>query len=516
MEITQHETGGQIIFDKGDFLSGLNPQYTTSVGGSERLTGLSAASEFNPYRFLGYACPGSEPTDATGVAIATSYLKNGFSSGAYGYFIGGALIHKYTLLTNTFVNDTAGKGFPRTITGTSPTVEDIIEYNIGTTTYGFTTLNNSTVGDLCRFTLDGSPSVFIDDYLTNASYLNYAGWNKDVPHPVVIGTDDIMYVGNGNVLDGIDGQDGANGTHFAGALTLPKGYVISSFAKLKDTLVIYAYKATSASGGSFYLSESTAFFWDYLSLDPTSVVDLNDNYVRGGFEYNGTVGCFTSGRRGDISSLREARLKLWNGTVFETVSEYIRYTPSNGGVEIKGNMIQWAASNGTNIEIFSYGSPFKGMPNVLNKIARGTGNSPGMLKSFTPQSQLVSTGVTTSGGLDVLSASTYSDSAIMSTELAEPAFSVGRMGRAKFVKVIFKGNTTGGRGLSVSLYDRYASQTEFIANLEAITATNRIKEYEVTKEFEALSLSLVWSAGSGATTAPIVAKVIVDFENINI
>ena len=127
-------TSNKIIFGREDWLAGLHPQYT-ATGNYAQAGGNYAATQrcFNPFRFLGYACPGYNPTAITKSSVLSALVRNGFNNGAYAYLLeGGAKIHRLTIASNALLDDAGGVGFPHTIThGAHTTIvgNDCVLYN---------------------------------------------------------------------------------------------------------------------------------------------------------------------------------------------------------------------------------------------------------------------------------------------------------------------------------------------------------------------------------------------------
>src|SRR3990167_4526518 len=120
-KISQNSTGGVIRFDANDFLSNLYPQYQTSVNAAPGYISnqILVETAFNPFRYLGYAAPGFNPTDLTTVSVMTGLGRNvtvaSESSTDYAYVIcDNERINRIDIVNNTFSN--AGS-WPHTITG---------------------------------------------------------------------------------------------------------------------------------------------------------------------------------------------------------------------------------------------------------------------------------------------------------------------------------------------------------------------------------------------------------------
>ena len=80
---------------------------------------------------------------------------------------------------------------------------------------------------------------------------------KTSPHPMMVGDDDILYIGSGNYVHAYDGATGANGTFIQRFSLSPAGFVVKSFAKIENyqSFSLY-YNNTNSS----YLGQSKAYF----------------------------------------------------------------------------------------------------------------------------------------------------------------------------------------------------------------------------------------------------------------
>lgn len=416
-QITQNENGGVIRWDEQDWQAGLIPQFGVGTTTATNVSGFASATGIDPFRRPGYAYPGVNPNDSTNVSVVDAVIKNGalYGGGSTGlaYLIsGGTKLHQFTTSTATLTNDIgSGGNWPHTITphGHSGAIgSDVAVYHQGTTPYLFYSWYDGTDWDVGRYDLS---STFDDDYMSTVPTTpladnwggvdtnDYLTQGQGIPHPMIVGDDNILYIGNGKDLASL------NNTTFNGsALDLPNGYVITSFAKLPNFLVIFAYLKTGAN--SSYKSSSTAFFWNYVDSSFSYAYPLKGNYVNGGFNYKSTVGCFVTGQTSYIGSSKDSKLLLWDGSVFKTVFNFTDDIPGHGGVEAFDDVIMWNSSG----KIYEYGSPHIGLvagtPANIISVLDGT-TAEGMLKNFSSSRNMASAGTTTSGGLQNLNGDYY-------------------------------------------------------------------------------------------------------------
>lgn len=530
--INTTKTGGVISFGPQDWLSGLYPQYQSTINATPGFISnqLLVASAFHPYRNLGYAAPGFDATDLTNVSVVTDVLRNvcfGYEgSTEYAYTIGANdRLHRIDIINKTLSN--AGS-WPHSISGAgAETGNDCITYssNVGGTAAANKIVNifycwNDSGGSWNVGMFNTSSGVFDDDFMTTvpATPLSPSGNNK--PHPMIVGPDDLLYIADGNLLHSYDGDTGNDGTFESTRLRLPAGYIITSFAKLPDYLVVFAYY--SPSGNSVALNSTTsgsasAILWNYLDLDPTYVVPLGDNAVSAGFEYQGTVGCFTQGAKPvQEGENRNCTLQIWNGSAFEVVSQFIGNPPIHGGIDVVDKSIQW----NTDGVVHCFGSPFIGTPEGLNKLNVSGGTSLGLLRTIGGLNgfQLISSGTTTAGGAEYFKVNTYGTSGLMQTSAATPYLAPTQIGQIKRIGVKFAKTSSVGRDLAAFLIKENATSIQFISGLQDVTSTTMTTFYDRTVSgdffgrFQELSLALQWGAGADETDAPIVRQVDVEYE----
>ena len=508
-------TKNKIIFDSKDWLSGLHDQYKDSALGAQILTNqLSSISSVDPYRRYGYISAGWNATDLTNVSVIDALITNieVDSSAKKAYYTAGTKLHQSTLTNDTITTPTT---FPKTISAhgghTTVVAQDVLIYNVGATRYLFYSWKDNTDGDVGRYDLS---TTFDDDYMSTvaASGAALTGGNTI---PLIEGVDDIMYMGDGSNVHAFDGQEGANGTYTANVLQLPKEYIIVGFARLEPrTLAVFAH--TNQTGDAFARSKTTVFFWDYINEDPFKVLDIADFQCTAAFEYKNTIGCFTQGMAADkATSNRNSKLWLYDGSTFKKQISFIGNAPINGGVDVVEDMIMWNTAG----NVFALGSPFKSAPAVINKVTKGTGTSNGALRTVTNQRQYISTGTTTSGGLQDLN-NNYVASASISTSLAEPNFSILQKGRIKTVKVVFYATVTSGRAITVQLRNRNSAVGTVINGDTAVSSLEQKFELDTSGNefttFDALKCVVTWATGAAATDSPAIDRIEVEFETTNI
>lgn len=514
-------TKSQIIYNETDWLSGLHPQYGNKTIPQKFGKFSRFQIAFNPFINLGYAQNSYLNTDFTGESAVTSRILNVVIDGQSAYGIdSAALLHKFTIIPQAVV---ATGGFPHTISAhgghSSVAGQDLCVYyhNVSSvrTKSLFYSWNDNTDGDIGKFDLS---ATFDDDYMSTVSS-GGAVLTTGVPHPLIVGDDDILYIGNGRYLNAYDGNTGADGTYSAKVLTLPEGYEIVSMSKLQPrSLVIFAYNKNTT--GTLYRSDAKAFFWDYLSLDPYQIEDLYDNQVYESFQYKGMVGCFTGGRG------NYGKIKIFNGSEFETIAKYLGTGPCHGGCDVNANEIYFNTIYGTNGVIYCYGNndEVKNTLNAVHKIDTGTNYASGFFKILSNLSYAASQGKNDASGATIqyLNLSAYATEGLWYSDLTDIGYERIQI---TGITVYFADEFTGGRDISLSLRDRYGTYAiSGLTNLATVTPTNRIyrakpilyTEGTPIPPLDGIGLNLNWGQGSGSSVTPIINKVVLDYKPVTI
>ena len=195
-------------------------------------------------------------TNGTQAAAVTTLIKGIMKivPSSYGYGIGGNKIYRFNSTAVTNSGD-----WPHTIDKavvTSEDGEDICYYN----TYIYYSYNHSgTLGDIGRY----KSGSFDDDYMstvpTDATTLV-----GSVPHPMVVGGNDILYIGNGRY---VASYNYSTTTFVNQALDLPADEIITSLVFENNRLYIITRNggttATAYNEGSIYLWDTTSSSWEY-------------------------------------------------------------------------------------------------------------------------------------------------------------------------------------------------------------------------------------------------------------
>jgi hypothetical protein len=284
----------------------------------------------------------------------------------------------------------------------------------------FISWNDNTDWDISRYSFSTSSTVWEDNFLTGAGVVSpnislqgkTAG--KGMPHPMIVGADDLLYIGSGNQVHAIDGSVPGNGKFIENILTIPSGYIIQGFSLGENHLVIFAsyanFSATEVKPS--HLNKCKVFFWNYLDLDPDRVIDLDDNKVCAVFQYGATFGCVTTGMyNAGNSQSKPHKIQLWNGSSFEMLANFDGEEPINGGVQV----INKAILVNVGSRIYQWGCEFPTLPSseLFQPYNSGGGNASGLLKRIAQDIILCSSGTGANGGLIYQQDAKYSSGRIL-------------------------------------------------------------------------------------------------------
>lgn len=513
----------RIIWDADDFLS---PQEETSGGNYTRKIGNGATfiDQVDPLRAVGYISPSFNPSAATNASQITAVLRNAVLKGNYSYIVSaGALLHRLELNTVAGNILTSDATWPHTIAHgahTGETGSDCVPYYVGANHRLFYSFYDATDWDVGIYDFS---TTFDDDFMSTvpASPLAapYLTGGLGYPHPMIVGDDDVLYIGDRNFVHAYDGQVGANGTFYPAVLTLPKGYVVTSFARSDNNISLFigSYYEHSAGASTIYKGSALVWEWDYLSLDPDRKYDLKDNYVSEIFNWNGTIAAFTNGRK-TLAQTGEYKLQVLTSSGFAPVYTYSTGTlPIRGGVEVVQDDIYWNAGG----KIYFYvKNPFTNSYFSGNISGSGSGTS-GMLKMFRNTYQMhFSRGTGAGDGLFLMS-DDYGESGTWDGKVVYPIFPNGKKGKIKQTDITFKAAVSGaGRTITVNTLIDGSSSTAVSA---FTTITDMKKKIVLNRDdgtplgdFVSIAPELVWAGGTGATKCPQVEKIEIFYETINI
>lgn len=242
------------------------------------------------------------------------------------------------------------------VTGTSPSyVSD---------EYVFYSWEDNTDGDVAQF--KKSTGVYKFNYLSalgtqnNGTALQRSTVSSQyIPHPLLVGQDNNLYIGNGRFLAS---HDPTTTSVSYQALDLKPGWVIVGLEKYQNYIAIVAFKQNVAffSNIGSTKSECKMFLWDGFSTSWNFEYDLKDNYVSNILRDGLTdIYVITYGRNSTV------KLKKFDGYGFNILFEtalagltpggVLSNSPCIGAIDLWLNHIVW--TNYYNGEINEYGSP---------------------------------------------------------------------------------------------------------------------------------------------------------------
>ena len=520
--------GGIIVYNQEDFI-GLVPGYFSTVY-LRKGKGAAYQVDINPYREIGILQPGYLPSNVTkedGTGTETNIaaiINNGFMEKVYStgnpwLIEAGVKIHKLLSNAGIFNHLSLTAPFPYSIgTGTGAHAhsafvgEDIIEFTIGGVPYMLYSYNDNTDGDIGR--VDPNPETFdatadfIDNWFSTAT--GGGVLNKNYSHPMIEGDSGYLYIADGNKLWFIasDGSIGSNST------IVPSGFKIKCFTKTGTHLVIFADRIKGSSVAVFTRGDSYAYFWNYSATRADYVFSLNDNEVTAAFNFNGVVGCFTTGRSAEDAGYNSkiSKLQIFSGGKFESVFNFTGSSPGYGGVDFDHNKVWWNSEG----RIFTYGAHFSELFNPsVNHIASAGGSGSGFLKAFNGTDVHVSSGSGASAGCQIIGpqlANSFSSNAQWRGMVVEPIFPIGMKGQVEQVEVNFFDSSSGGRAITLQLEIDYANVTSTILSTLATTTAGKNIVYKklnssgaTLPQFNNLLAKCNWSdpgGGAGTTSAP--------------
>ena len=533
--------GGRITWDQDDFVGGLHPLYSSSLVPLRYFNNTIAFGQsFDPYRNLGSLSPGFNPISVPNATVIQNFLRQGVVNGDYLYVIeNGPRIQRVSMNLITFPVTTpafhtiSAHGGHTDVVGNDMT---LYTANVsGTPTLcAFYSWNDNTDWDVGRYTF----SAFDDDFMTTVpagTLLSGAttptlASGQSSTHPLAVGHDDVLYIGDNSYVHAYDGNQGTNGTFAIEALKLPSGFRVTAMCKLQPYyMAVFAFRPSSfngtGSGSSYQYGESICALWNYVDQDPEVVIDLADNYVSEAIAYKSTVVCFTQGRLPDISAdSLMSKVQIYNGSNFDVVTSFHGDVPIRGGAEVAGDIIRWN-SRGV---MHSWGTPFPGLPSVLNRTNKGLGTSSGFLRSVNPAfaGTFMSSGAGEAGGLESFRIQMREQTMVALT-VGAPSFEDGKRGRVSSVTIEFAKTNSSTNTLRLRTYLRDSDGGSMeVFNVTGVTATDLIMKRnfstgdannQILPPFNEIYPVFDWTLGDGSpVNAPIIRKLVVEYEDVNL
>ncbi len=272
-------------------------------------------------------------------AVALSTLIKGFerlpSNPSIGFAVGGDKLYKLT--TTELTNDGT---FPHTINKAAVTGEDaesVIEY---ASAIYYVYNHSGNAGDIGQLT---GASTFDDDW--GSTVPTGAGTLLNAPHPMILGGNNKLYIGNGRYVASLFGT-----TLTLQALDLPAGDVVVGLQWDHNRLYIatnsFNYGLPNQNIGSIYIWDTTATSWEY---QITIMGRIGTLYVKNGVVY---VWYAVQANTGGF------RLAYVNGAAVQDLVAYDGSLPAFYQVTEFENNILWVNDD----HIAAFGAPDPKLP----------------------------------------------------------------------------------------------------------------------------------------------------------
>lgn len=515
-QISSSKEGAVITYSAEDFIQGLSingafngPSFTSPAIGK----GAEQIRNVNPFTSYGVLQPGRGATNVTGNSNLLGVVNSGTVQGSsFAYLLdGGGRISQYNYTNQTI---TAAGAITHTITGTSPIGQDVLVYkhNISSTpgySVFYSYYNNSqwnvgaylnlvTMTDTYMSTVPATPLANADSQATN---------QLTAPHCLEVGSDDILYIGSGNYVHAYDGGTGADGTFTARVLTLPLGFTIVGLRKYQDILEIagnYNTDSTNNIGG-----QALIYQWNYLDLEITQAIDLEDPYVTSLFLWKGVPWVTTVG---EIEGRGINKLKSLYGNTVKLETTFDLTPPINRGVDASSDVLLINCGG----KIIQLGDQYTGKLEPINHIVSpvttgisGWVKNLGTNSSGTNYGLIASSATAFSGGTNSLSTflTNWNASALYLTPYQEIPIPAGK--KARLINIIMENFRTYTLGdITFTVYYNFGSLQSFIFANTATLAAPLTKQYKYDssgnplKSCTNIGFQLNWSGLATTSSAP--------------
>lgn len=538
MQLSTNQEGGVMSFSAPDFIAGLavngafgNVNFTSPAIGK----GAEKLQNINPFTAYGILQPGRAATNVTNNAQLGGVVIAGVVQGAqFAYLVDGAgKVHQYDYTSKTITN--AGS-FPHTIAGTAPVGQDAIVYkhNVGgvaefSVFYSYYNNANWNVGAYVNLT------TFSDAYMstTPATPLVISSGDGDdttqrtSPHCLEIGADDVLYIGSGRYIHAYDGTNGNDGTFTSKVLTLPLGFSVVALKKYQNVMLIagnYNTDVANNVGG-----EALLYIWNYIDLDITQSISLEDPVIVSLFLWKGIPYVITVG---EIEGRGINKLKALVGNNVTLKTTFNLVPPINRGVDPSSDVL-FINCGGKIVQI---GDPFTGQEITAHQpMSCVSSGVSGWIKNLgidlttassnpTNYGLLASGATAISGGTNSLCTflTNWNISGIFITPNYEVPCPPGKQARLKNIIIEhFRIFTLA--DLSLTTYYNMQNDSSVIFSNLATLAVPLTKQYKLDssnaplKPFTSLGFQLIWNTSATTSSLPPgIARIHFVFEYINL
>lgn len=381
---------------------------------------------------------------------------------------------------------------------------DILNYyqQTGTTTiateeYVYYSYENGTVGDVGRRVK--SSTAFSDNYLTSlAVQSNGAGLYRGVPHPLIFGKNEVLYVGNGRYLAS---HDPTTTTVNYQAFDLKPGFIVVDTDLYQNYIAILAYRGSTNTNGTTK-GECKLFLWDGFSPSWNFEYPLRDFKASALLNDGDNLYAFTSGRNNTTKKWK------FNGSGFDdplVESAQIGSAPGKGGVDLYYNNIVWGEDAGGRILSYNQG---------LHSV--GALTSVGMVKTFYQNTLFVGDN---NSGTYTIQYSTPSTGYALQSFLRSVLYELPTNSTLTCIKVYFSQFGTGA-SVTFSLFKDYNTTSvggpnDLLNTTLDFTTYGAITYYPIQKTIDNINsfyLFLLFNHASTSNTAAIVRRIEIEYE----
>jgi len=263
--------------------------------------------------------------------------------------------NKFYEITASAISEKASNPtLPHTISGSGITAEDVAYYQ-GEIYYSYN--NDTPAGDIGKYDLTRNAEADFDDTYWTSTLSGNALQNA--PHPMIVGGDDILYIGNGRYVSSLNGS-----TDTEQALDLPQDTEIEDLEWHNNRLWIAANRPNITGNNK---NISSIYVWDTYSTSWEDEITIPGR-ISAIKVKNGILFIFYQ----DITYNGGYKLGYLDGHIIRDVTHYKGPTtpalsPSYYQVSEYKNMLIWQ-SNGL---IYAWGAPQANLEVALSQIADG-------------------------------------------------------------------------------------------------------------------------------------------------
>lgn len=346
---------------------------------------------------------------------------------------------------------------------------------------------------------------FTANYLTGlANQVGGTALIGNVPHPLLVGQDNNLYIGNGRYLAS---HDPLGTTVNYKALDLKPGWIITALSVYQSYIAILAYKA-SGFATSLSKSETKLFFWDGFSPSWNFEYYVRDNFASNLLYDGSDLFVFSQGRNSTT------KLKKFNGSGFDTLFENatIGTAPFIGGSDLWLNHLTWVGSGG--IYVNGYGSPSETYEKGFHQLGAYPSGAAGLCKQFIQNSLFIGYLDNTSYRIGKVELAGYVTDATFTSQL----YTLPTRATITDIKVYFSQFGTGA-SVQLALIPDYETAsfggTYDLLNTQIDYATyGAIRYFPIVKTIDNINsfrLALKFNHATTAATAAIIRKIEINY-----